>query len=683
MAVKAAAQETVFDLTDAYSIMLTSESYTFNGNTSGVPAGKSCSTQVVSYLGGTPKKSNISKVTCPTGISVAIKENNTVAPTLTFTTTSTITSDCEAVITVSVDDVTINKKFSFGIAKAGTNGQNGSPGRGVKSTEVTYQIWKDGTTTPTGTWVTTVPDTTADKPYLWTRTVITYTDNTKSTSYSVGSTLKGVNVGGRNLLLNSRNPKSESHYIVYNLSPTGNLFKNCTIFSTQIAWSGIKIYFNKHVTERNVVNVGDKLTYSIYAKTDNVSPISIMMFNRRFNNSNGIFDFDSPVRQFALTKEWTQYSLTFTVTDSILKTSGTGMTYFGFEISANTEEGKYVYFACPKLELGNIATDWTPAPEDVDADISNAQNTANSKNSAFYQDTAPKANKVNDIWFDTSDGNKMYYWNGSKWVPEQFGSNAIQDASIVNAKIKDGAITNAKIADASIGTAKIQDGSITNAKIGDLSADKVKTGTLNASKITISTEKKDETPALTIDQDGILKLYQYNSLVGQIYGFDVPVNGGIKNGTGTEIKSRIFENGRKVPVLCGILKRTTSIASSANLQVLRFNSDSMQKFGSDIYLNKDSDGYGYATVIEGYYKITVKCTWQNVSSTITNYIGVSINEAKSWDCEYLSSSMSNYSCIQEFSTILKLNHNDSIKFQIASSSARTATKVVMYIERIA
>ena len=70
MAVKATAQETVFDLTDAYSIMLTSESYTFNGNTSGVPAGKSCSTQVVSYLGGTPMKSNISKVTCPTGISV-------------------------------------------------------------------------------------------------------------------------------------------------------------------------------------------------------------------------------------------------------------------------------------------------------------------------------------------------------------------------------------------------------------------------------------------------------------------------------------------------------------------------------------------------------------------------------------------------------------------------------------
>ena len=275
----------------------------------------------------------------------------------------------------------------------GTNGQNGTNGIGVKSTEVTYQIWANGTTTPNGAWVTTVPDTTADNPYLWTRTIITYTDNTKSTSYSVGSTLKGVNVGGRNLLLNSRNPKDGEYYIVANsgLSPTGNLFKNCTIFSCKNAWNSLRVYFNKHVTERNVVHVGDKLTYSIYAKTDNNSVINIMMFNRTFDDTTDQFNFDSQVRSFPLTKEWAQYSITFTVTDSILKTSGTGMTYFGFEITSNAESGKYVYFACPKLELGNIATDWTPAPEDVDADISNAQNSANQANanaSAAKQDAA-------------------------------------------------------------------------------------------------------------------------------------------------------------------------------------------------------------------------------------------------------------------------------------------------------
>lgn len=559
MAVKATAQETVFDLTDAYSIMLTSESYTFNGNTSGVPAGKTCSTQVVAYLGGTPMKSNISKVTCPTGISVSLKDNNTIAPTVTFTTTATVTEDCEALIAVTVDDVTISKKFSFAVAKTGSkgdkgdtgaagngiksisyyyarsssqtapsassitgtsiptldatnkylwqkeiitytnntsqttvvllavygntgakgdkgndgtsvtiksqavtyqasssgtvvpngpwsqgipavtkgqylwtrtvitfsndvtstsysvgymgtngqNGSNGSDGKGIKSTEVTYQIWANGTSTPNGTWVTTVPDTTADKPYLWTRTVITYTDDTKSTSYSVGSTLKGVNVGGRNLLLNSRNPKDGEYYTVANsgLSLTADLFKNCVVYSCTKAWSRLSIYFNKHVTERNVVHVGDKLTYSIYAKTDNDVAITIMMFNRTFDDNTGRFDFDTPVRSFSLTKEWAQYSLTFTVTDSILKTSGTGITFFGFEITSNTDEDKKVYFACPKLELGNVATDWTPAPEDVDEGINNAQSSAdkansnanNAQNSANNaQDTANKADAKAD-----------------------------------------------------------------------------------------------------------------------------------------------------------------------------------------------------------------------------------------------------------------------------------------------
>lgn len=35
-----------------------------------------------------------------------------------------------------------------------------------------------------------------------------------------------------------------------------------------------------------------------------------------------------------------------------------------------------MYFYAPKLELGNIATDWTAAPEEIEEGISKAQNTA-------------------------------------------------------------------------------------------------------------------------------------------------------------------------------------------------------------------------------------------------------------------------------------------------------------------
>lgn len=81
----------------------------------------------------------------------------------------------------------------------GDRGPQGNDGKGIKSTEVTYQAWSDGTTTPTGTWSSTPQKTTADKPYLWTRTVITYSDNTQSTSYSVGSTPEGVQENINNL----------------------------------------------------------------------------------------------------------------------------------------------------------------------------------------------------------------------------------------------------------------------------------------------------------------------------------------------------------------------------------------------------------------------------------------------------------------------------------------------------
>ena len=409
MAIKAAAQETVFDLTDAYSIMLTSESYTFNGNTSGGPAGKSCSTQVVSYLGGTPKKSNISKVTCPTGISVAIKENNTVAPTLTFTTTSTITSDCEAVITVSVDDVTINKKFSFGIAKAGTDGQNGSPGRGVKSTEVTYQIWKDGTTTPTGTWSSTPPKTTADNPYLWTRIVITYTDDTKSTSYTIGSTPEGIVVGGRNLLRNTAFKDFKKTEKIY-VDNTYTKFANNTLKLICDNTSGTSIKYtivNSLKSTWNLADVlGQDITISMWIYIETVGQLDGYEFRITFTH-NGVMQWFTPNTSYPVNTPipsdlkvgWNYIYATFRIAEDSTEAN------FNFTCYSRPGKKSICWISSPKAEFGNKPTAWTPAPEDVDESINNAQSSAdkansnanNAQNSANNaQDTANKADAKAD-----------------------------------------------------------------------------------------------------------------------------------------------------------------------------------------------------------------------------------------------------------------------------------------------
>ena len=228
MAVKASSQISMIDVTDAYSVLLTSEAYAFTGNTSGAPAGLTCTTQVVAFCGQKSCTSlNVSNISCPTGITATVSNNNTASPTVTFKTTATITATCEAIIPVSVDGITINKKFSFAVAKTGSTGakgdkglkgdkgETGATGIGVKSTAVTYQVSSSGTTAPTGTWSTSVPSVSAGQ-FLWTRTIITYSNNTTSTLYSVGR--NGTNgVNGTNGT-NGQNGKSIGQVVNYYLA---------------------------------------------------------------------------------------------------------------------------------------------------------------------------------------------------------------------------------------------------------------------------------------------------------------------------------------------------------------------------------------------------------------------------------------------------------------------------------
>jgi hypothetical protein len=131
MAIKGSAQTTLIDVTDAYSVMLTSEAYTFQGNSEGAPAGSTCSTDIVAYCGDVPCKISVSSedIVCPTGISASVENNNSLSPIITFKTTAVIKVACEATVPISVDGLVINKKFSFAIAKTGEKGDTGKDGK--------------------------------------------------------------------------------------------------------------------------------------------------------------------------------------------------------------------------------------------------------------------------------------------------------------------------------------------------------------------------------------------------------------------------------------------------------------------------------------------------------------------------------------------------------------------------
>lgn len=240
MAIKSADQITIIDVTDAYSVMLTSEAYTFVGGPGGVAAGASCSTEAVAFCGTNQcpvVNVTASDIVCPTGVSATVESSGTAKVKVTFKTTATISAACEATIPVVVDGITVNKKFSFAVAKAGTNGVNGTS-VSVKSTSVTYQVGASGTDKPTGTWSTTVP-TVPNGKYLWTKTVVNYSDGKSTEAYSVS--YKGTNG------LNGANGTSvtiKSTSVTYQVSasgtttPTGNWVETVpTVPNGQFLWT--------------------------------------------------------------------------------------------------------------------------------------------------------------------------------------------------------------------------------------------------------------------------------------------------------------------------------------------------------------------------------------------------------------------------------------------------------------
>lgn len=115
-------------------------------------------------------------------------------------------------IEISLDDGT--KSTGYSVGKMGAQGQPGekgdqgapgTPGNGIKSSSVTYQVSTSGTTTPTGTWVSTPPSVPQGQ-YLWTRTVLTFDNGQSVTAYAVSKTgIDGENgLNNDNMVFNSR-----------------------------------------------------------------------------------------------------------------------------------------------------------------------------------------------------------------------------------------------------------------------------------------------------------------------------------------------------------------------------------------------------------------------------------------------------------------------------------------------
>lgn len=180
-------------------------------------------------------------------------------------------------------------------------------------------------------------------------------------TYVTKDDFNGLEIGGRNLLLYSQTIRAhKDYYDVGWLTDEVETFNGCPVWSVKNRWGRLVCLFKSHVIDRGLVKVGDTLTYSLYAKTNNASGKSINC-SYRFKGNTNAYWFNGSA--FNVGTSWTRYSVTFTVTKNMLATD-TYMTEIGFEETASMSGDDKVYYACPKLERGTKATDYTPAPED-------------------------------------------------------------------------------------------------------------------------------------------------------------------------------------------------------------------------------------------------------------------------------------------------------------------------------
>ena len=125
MSVKARSQVTVLDITDGYTVNLSTDSYTFAGDTTKVMSAQTFSTTITAYQGTKPVSAavDVTKITpSSTGLTVS-SDNDASSPTLTFSATTALTA---AILNTAGHAVTIPVDVAGG-ASGGRRGASPAP----------------------------------------------------------------------------------------------------------------------------------------------------------------------------------------------------------------------------------------------------------------------------------------------------------------------------------------------------------------------------------------------------------------------------------------------------------------------------------------------------------------------------------------------------------------------------
>lgn len=296
----------------------------------------------------------------------------------------------------------------------GEKGDKGATGRGVKAIVPQYYLSISSTKQEGGSWSATQPAW-AEGKYIWTRSYITWDDGTTSTTTPVlasalnvlgqdlsevkktvtkqGSSLKVVenqiqekvwkeditteikkiSVGARNLAGSTNQGTTGWSWGMQTGGCTRsevveNNVRTCKLLRDSVAQTGWSVIYYSHIGRYKWE------PDTVYTVSVDVKPSVSTNFNIAFREANGtnnlIISGEKSIQVQA--NKWNKM-IWNVKTASTLPTS-TSQVFYATEMNSGT--GVWYQFKNLKIEKGNQATDWTPAPEDIDGAVDQAQSTA-------------------------------------------------------------------------------------------------------------------------------------------------------------------------------------------------------------------------------------------------------------------------------------------------------------------
>lgn len=436
---------------------------------------------------------------------------------------------------------------------------------------------------------------------------------------STQSKLDNLQVGGRNLLKNTMFKTLEywngnNYRIVSNDRPKTVSPNNNTVSST--ASRTDSIYLNG-ISSTPLVKAGEEYTISFWAKADrNVMVASESGTSRRYNAN--------------VTTEWGYYS-------GIITFASDNRTLYIYPLGDNTAT---LYINSPKLEEGNKATDWSPAPEDMATltQYTEVKQLADQLSATVYDSASGLVTKTNQLAGKYAIQNLNSYGDVLSSLNLN-GDNVRIKGSLIdldgNVRIQDGFVNNLKANSILAKEITAQATTVVNAKIANLDAGVITTGILKGTNLSLNLgtgevqfqKGRIQAPNNTLDiqvNTGIMKVLNTNGegvtfQNGNLYFSNASVQGYY----GSLLYNSSIDgavNGVRINGLGGVV-----LASKSQKDLLFNGIFTDIKNGASLSLIEHPDGKGYAFLLsQNSIQIAVN---KKRESTLTNdFTGIKINK---------------------------------------------------------